>query len=171
MKTEQGFARLLSLENFNNASNGYLVDDSCIFGAEIFVIKSTGNGECVSVVKTSDDNFHSWKLEKFSALNTKRCWSEEFTGARQKWKLAVYLIQKDVQARLANIYVWSNSKTASFEKFSAFKCCQRRGWIYKKFLSLRDLHDPSRGFLVNDTLIVEGQIKAVAAVTEILLNN
>ncbi|KAI8530745.1 hypothetical protein RHMOL_Rhmol11G0083400 [Rhododendron molle] len=51
----------------------------------------------------------------------------------------------------------------------------RRDWIYKKFLSLRDLHDPSRGFLVNDTfitLIVEGQIKAVTAVTRlILLNN
>ncbi|KAE9446255.1 hypothetical protein C3L33_21846, partial [Rhododendron williamsianum] len=179
MKTEHGFARLLSLENFNNASNGYLVDDSCIFGAEIFVIKSTGNGECVSVVKAGDENFHSWKLEKFSALNTERCWSEEFTSAGQKWMLEVYpkgysnqssgylslgiiladsesllperiyaeyrlCIRDQIRGQHVEItgqlalflrvivpnqslahYVKSNSNTASFEQFSAFKCFQR----------------------------------------------
>ncbi|XP_058189030.1 MATH domain and coiled-coil domain-containing protein At3g58400-like [Rhododendron vialii] len=187
MKTEHGFARLLSLENFSNASNGYLVDDSCIFGAEIFVIKSTGNGECVSVVKTGDDNFHSWKLEKFSALNTKRCWSEEFTSAGQKWKLAVYpkgySSQSGEYLCLAIILADSVSLPPGRLLYAEYRLCIRdqiRGqheeitdasWfstsskcLYMEFLSLSALHDPSRGFLVNDTLIVEGQIKFSTAV-------
>ncbi|KAJ8900321.1 hypothetical protein K2173_024961 [Erythroxylum novogranatense] len=39
LKTVFGFNKLLSLEAFNDVRNGYLDDDSCIFGAEVFVIK------------------------------------------------------------------------------------------------------------------------------------
>ncbi|KAI8538137.1 hypothetical protein RHMOL_Rhmol09G0079200 [Rhododendron molle] len=62
---------------------------------------------------------------------------------------------------LADEHAYHSTARADASWFST----SRRGWIYRKFLSLRDLHDPSRGFLVNDTLIVEGEIKAVAAVT------
>ncbi|CAK9146891.1 unnamed protein product [Ilex paraguariensis] len=34
-KTEFGFAKLLSLDTFKDASNGYLIDESCVFGAEM----------------------------------------------------------------------------------------------------------------------------------------
>ncbi|KAA3486081.1 BTB/POZ and MATH domain-containing protein 3 isoform X2 [Gossypium australe] len=50
-KTEWGVSRLLSLDISDNVSMGYLVDDSCIFGAEIFVIKHSGKMECLSMVK------------------------------------------------------------------------------------------------------------------------
>ncbi|CAL5359409.1 unnamed protein product [Camellia sinensis] len=36
MKTEWGFAQLLPLSTFNDADNGYLICDTCVFGAEVF---------------------------------------------------------------------------------------------------------------------------------------
>ncbi|PPD81725.1 hypothetical protein GOBAR_DD21350 [Gossypium barbadense] len=50
-KIEWGVSRLLSLDVSDDVSMGYLVDDSCIFGAEVFVIKHSGRMECLSMVK------------------------------------------------------------------------------------------------------------------------
>ncbi|EOX96392.1 TRAF-like family protein [Theobroma cacao] len=49
MKTEWGFDQLLFLESFNDPSNGYLVDDSCVFGAEVFVTEQTRKLERIRV--------------------------------------------------------------------------------------------------------------------------
>ncbi|XP_031262923.1 ubiquitin carboxyl-terminal hydrolase 12-like, partial [Pistacia vera] len=48
MKTECGFSKFLDLETFLNPSNGYLIKDTCVFGAEVFVIKNTFKGEFLS---------------------------------------------------------------------------------------------------------------------------
>ncbi|KAE8056851.1 hypothetical protein FH972_013587 [Carpinus fangiana] len=40
LKTEWGFAQLLSHDSLNDSSNGYLFDDTCVFGVEVFVIKA-----------------------------------------------------------------------------------------------------------------------------------
>ncbi|XP_059654607.1 ubiquitin C-terminal hydrolase 12-like [Cornus florida] len=71
MKTEWGFDQFLSLDAFNNRSNGYLVNDCCVFGAEVFVIKYAGKGECLSMKKElqaqychafkEDDDLSQWK--------------------------------------------------------------------------------------------------------------
>lgn len=39
-----------------------------------------------------------------------------------------------------------------------------RGHDYPKFLLLNDLKDTSRGFLINDTLIIEAQIEIISTV-------
>nr|XP_011464889.1 PREDICTED: ubiquitin carboxyl-terminal hydrolase 12-like [Fragaria vesca subsp. vesca] len=45
-----GFDRFISLEDFNNVCNGYLVDDQCEFGAEVFVSEMRkGKGEMVAM--------------------------------------------------------------------------------------------------------------------------
>ncbi|XAR52942.1 hypothetical protein NMG60_11021283, partial [Bertholletia excelsa] len=41
LKTEWGFDKLLSLDQLDE-SNGYLFDDCCVFGAEVFVTNFTG---------------------------------------------------------------------------------------------------------------------------------
>lgn len=51
MKKEWGFQELISMEAFGNPCNGYLVDDCCVFGAEICVIDRTCKLESVSMVK------------------------------------------------------------------------------------------------------------------------
>ncbi|GMJ00767.1 hypothetical protein HRI_003745900 [Hibiscus trionum] len=41
MRTKWGFSQFFSQETFNDAANGYLVDDCCTFGAEVFEIQRT----------------------------------------------------------------------------------------------------------------------------------
>ncbi|KAJ0086152.1 hypothetical protein Patl1_07096 [Pistacia atlantica] len=52
-KYESGNLRLEATNVFNDASDGYLVEDSCVFVADVFVCKETitGEGECLSIIK------------------------------------------------------------------------------------------------------------------------
>ena len=50
VKLEWGFDKFIPLEAFNDASNGYFVDDTCVFGAEVFVKeRNIIKGECLSM--------------------------------------------------------------------------------------------------------------------------
>ncbi|KAH1033396.1 hypothetical protein J1N35_045570 [Gossypium stocksii] len=68
-KAEWGVPRLLSLDVFNDVSMGYLVEDCCISGSEVLVIKDSGRTECLSMVKKQLNNIYIWKIEKFSVLD------------------------------------------------------------------------------------------------------
>ncbi|XVE67960.1 hypothetical protein DITRI_Ditri09bG0029900 [Diplodiscus trichospermus] len=84
MKTEWGIAQLLSLDHFKDASNGYLVDDSCTFGVEIFVIKQTGKLERLSMIKPSRNNTITFRLKSYSK-SSDRCLSDIQTIGDSKW--------------------------------------------------------------------------------------
>ena len=60
IKTRCGIAQFLSLDELKDPCNGYLMDDCCIFGAELFVIKYSGKGECLSVIKDPADGTFTW---------------------------------------------------------------------------------------------------------------
>lgn len=84
IKSEWGIPKFLPHKTFKEASNGYLVDDKCVFGAEIFVIKRQGIGECLSMVKSNDAFNRVWKIHNF--FNVEVDWfSEEFTVGDHKW--------------------------------------------------------------------------------------
>ncbi|KAJ0049013.1 hypothetical protein Pint_16586 [Pistacia integerrima] len=61
MKIDWGISKFLDLETFQNPSNGYLVNDTCVFGAEIFIVKNTYNMEHLSMMKPAND-CHTWKV-------------------------------------------------------------------------------------------------------------
>lgn len=87
MKTEWGFDKLISHEALTDASNGYLVDDKCVFGAEVFVCKerSTGKGECLSMIKDAVAGKYTWKKENFSKLDSECYESNTFNAGNHKW--------------------------------------------------------------------------------------
>eukprot|EP00258_Populus_trichocarpa_P024711 XP_024440730.1 uncharacterized protein LOC18105139 isoform X2 [Populus trichocarpa] len=87
-KTERGFDQLLSLQTFNDASNGYLFNDCCVFGAEIFVIKPTGKGELLSMVKKPANGSLTWKIRAFSKLD-RMSYSKAFTAGGRSWRIDV----------------------------------------------------------------------------------
>ncbi|KAL8101546.1 hypothetical protein AgCh_033448 [Apium graveolens] len=94
-KKESGFDRLIPLETFNAATNGYLVDDSCVFGVEVYKVKCTGNGETVKVLEHPREVTFDWKICEFSKickekLNCQGINSEEFTDGECKWRLLLY---------------------------------------------------------------------------------
>lgn len=84
-----GFDKLIPLKEFTDASNGYLIEDKCVFGAEVFVWKErrTAQAECLSRIKWPSTYKHVWKLEIFSKLNAESYRSEPFSVAGQKWYL------------------------------------------------------------------------------------
>ncbi|GAY57505.1 hypothetical protein CUMW_179940, partial [Citrus unshiu] len=87
LKLEWGFDQFIPLEEFNDASNGYLVGDTCVFGAELSVKeRNKCKGECLSMTKlTSASNYkHVWKIENFSKLEAKLYESEVFVAGDQK---------------------------------------------------------------------------------------
>uniref|UniRef100_A0A5B7C3A3 MATH domain-containing protein n=1 Tax=Davidia involucrata TaxID=16924 RepID=A0A5B7C3A3_DAVIN len=90
MKTEWGFDQLLSLDTFKDASNGYLLEDSCVFGAEVFVIKYGGKGECLSMIKEPNGNIYTWKVDNFSAISKDCLLSEKFRIRERNWMLFLY---------------------------------------------------------------------------------
>ncbi|XP_058189340.1 MATH domain and coiled-coil domain-containing protein At1g31390-like [Rhododendron vialii] len=84
MKTEWGFLQLLPLGTFTDAANGYLIHDTGVFGTEVFVVNSTGRGECLDIMEERH-NTHIWKIEKFSSLHDECYCSDDFTLASRKW--------------------------------------------------------------------------------------
>ncbi|XP_060671453.1 uncharacterized protein LOC132803193 [Ziziphus jujuba] len=84
-KKEWGIAQLLSLETFKNLAFGYLVNDSCVCGVEVFVINNTGNWESISLVKEPDNGTFTWKIENFSNLNETHYYSEVFNVEGINW--------------------------------------------------------------------------------------
>ncbi|XP_021808276.1 ubiquitin carboxyl-terminal hydrolase 12-like, partial [Prunus avium] len=62
MKLDWGFDQFLSLKAFTDTSNGFLMADACVFGAEVFVRKekSTCKGECLSMIKDAVMYKHVW---------------------------------------------------------------------------------------------------------------
>ncbi|CAH9060968.1 unnamed protein product [Cuscuta europaea] len=93
MKTEHGFDRLLPWSTFNDPCNGYLVNDTCAFGAEILSVSSATKHECVSLVKAPIKNgSYTWKIDSF--LTLKKCESynssDEFIVEGRKWQLLLY---------------------------------------------------------------------------------
>ncbi|KAM5568573.1 hypothetical protein ABKV19_016233 [Rosa sericea] len=91
-----GFDQFLPLEEFTDASNGYLIDDTCEFGAEVFVSKQvrTGKGEClVSMIKDVTKYKHAWRISNFSQLADERYTSYPFLFTGHKyctWDLQLY---------------------------------------------------------------------------------
>lgn len=85
MKKEWGFARLISLARFKDPENGYLLDGSCLFGVEIFVIPTVVQIGYLSLIKGPTDGIFTWKLNKFSTLGDDVCCSEVFRIQGHQW--------------------------------------------------------------------------------------
>lgn len=78
----------MDLGTFNDPSKGYLIDDTCVFGAEVFVVKNTHKGDCLSMLHGPVTVSHSWKF-KFSQSIEKHE-SESFFGGDYKWYICIH---------------------------------------------------------------------------------
>ncbi|CAK9148651.1 unnamed protein product [Ilex paraguariensis] len=87
MKLEWGFDRFIPLTAFTNPDNGYLVNDTCVFGAEVFVYHKK---ESLLMVKDAIKCKHTWKIERFSKLDKECKDSDTFNAGDQKWKIQLY---------------------------------------------------------------------------------
>ncbi|KAI7982512.1 Ubiquitin carboxyl-terminal hydrolase 12 [Camellia lanceoleosa] len=188
MQTEMGVPKFIDLEVFSDSSNGYLVNDTCVFGVDIFILKQTRKGEYLSVMKEIVTGSYIWNIKSFSALNLDRYESEAFPVEDHKWKIRIYprgngdgkgnsismFLCLDETTLPPNtklfvkfvLRVKSQNKSDDFE----FKVENHFGpsclaWGAQKFMSIVKLNDPKKGYLVGDTCIAEANVTLIGEVT------
>ncbi|KAM7482406.1 hypothetical protein LguiB_006989 [Lonicera macranthoides] len=188
MKTEWGFDQLIPLDIFKNESNGYLIEDNCAFGAEVFVTKYAGKGQCLSMIKESKENTYAWKIDNFSTTNESSLIPEEFEAGGRKWKLWLYP-KRDIKGKGRSLSLYLEladyaTLPPKWRVYAKYKLRMRdqlqsnhfeRGvstWFgdsiksrgFHSFMLLSDLNDTSKGFIVNNTIIVEAEISITATI-------
>ncbi|GMI78952.1 hypothetical protein like AT3G17380 [Hibiscus trionum] len=180
MKTEWGFSQFLSQKTFNDAANGYLVDDCCTFGAEVFEIQRTLKLE-KSVLKKPSGGTITWKMDNFSKLDQNSYKSPVVSIDDIKWNLKVYpkgdtrckdthlsvflvlaephtlppklQVYVKYKLRLRNQINSNHLEGTGEDRFSS--STTSRG--YPKFVSLKDVYESSKGYMVKDSLTVEAE--------------
>ncbi|KAM7482318.1 hypothetical protein LguiB_006901 [Lonicera macranthoides] len=180
IKNEWGVPKLLALTTFNNAANGYLINNCCIFGVEVFVRSCTGKGESFSVIRHPQAGRLSWKVKHFSSLSKRFICSRDFTVGGHKWHLLLYpkgdstviegnslsfflrsndsmghpgqKIYVEYTLRVRNQVAGNHKEQKGVHWFSA----NARGW--SNFMLLSDLTDKRKGYMVKGTVIVEVEI-------------
>ncbi|KAL6954485.1 CSN-associated deubiquitinating enzyme Ubp12 [Sarracenia purpurea var. burkii] len=122
----------------------------------------------------------TWTVENFSRLNTKKLYSEIFYVGGYKWRVLIFpkgnnvdhlSMYLDVADSATLPYGWSRYAQFSLvvinqinNKFTVRKDTQHQfnaresDWGFTSFMPLSELYDPSRGFLVNDTIVVEADV-------------
>ncbi|KAF5737381.1 hypothetical protein HS088_TW13G00261 [Tripterygium wilfordii] len=122
----------------------------------------------------------AWTIENFSRLNTKKHYSDTFVVSGYKWRVLIFpkgnnvdhlSMYLDVADSATLPYGWSRYAQFSLaivnqihNKYSIRKDTQHQfnaresDWGFTSFMALSDLYDPSRGYLVNDTVVVEAEV-------------
>ncbi|MBA0732514.1 hypothetical protein Gogos_016601, partial [Gossypium gossypioides] len=122
----------------------------------------------------------TWRIENFSRLNAKKHYSEVFVVGGYKWRILLFpkgnnvdhlSMYLDVADSASLPYGWSRYAQFSLavvnqihNKYSIRKDTQHQfnaresDWGFTSFMPLGELYDPCRGYLVNDTLIVEAEV-------------
>ncbi|XP_065621467.1 ubiquitin C-terminal hydrolase 12 isoform X6 [Quercus suber] len=122
----------------------------------------------------------TWTIDNFSRFNTKRLYSDVFLVGGYKWRILVFpkgnnvdhlSMYLDVADSAILPYGWSRYTQFSLSvinqihnKYSIRKETHHQfnahesDWGFTSFMPLGELYDPGRGYLVNDTCIVEADV-------------
>ncbi|KAK1263147.1 Ubiquitin carboxyl-terminal hydrolase 13 [Acorus gramineus] len=122
----------------------------------------------------------TWTIENFSRLNTKKHYSEIFFVGGYKWRVLIFpkgnnvdhlSMYLDVADSASLPYGWNRYAQFSLAvinqihgKYTVRKETQHQfnaresDWGFTSFMPLSELYDLSRGYLVNDTCVVEADV-------------
>ncbi|XP_071706732.1 ubiquitin C-terminal hydrolase 12-like [Rutidosis leptorrhynchoides] len=122
----------------------------------------------------------TWTIENFLRVNSKKLYSDVFTIGGYKWRVLIFpkgnnvdhlSMYLDVADSSALAYGWSRYAQFSLAvvnqiqyKFTIRKDTHHQfnsresDWGFTSFMPLSELYDPSRGYLLNDTCIVEADV-------------
>ncbi|XP_027931649.1 ubiquitin carboxyl-terminal hydrolase 13-like isoform X2 [Vigna unguiculata] len=147
---------------------------------EVVAQPETANAVESQPVEDPPSSRFTWRIDNFSRLNTKKLYSEIFVVGGYKWRVLIFpkgnnveylSMYLDVADSASLPYGWSRYAQFSLavvnqihNKYSVRKDTQHQfnaresDWGFTSFMPLGELYDPSRGYLVNDTLIVEAEV-------------
>ena len=93
MKTEWGVAKFIDQKTFENPSNGFLLNDKCTYGAEVFIIQNTIKGERLTVLEKNDEFTceFKWKFENVFSTKSDDEWlqSDFFVCGDCRWYVGI----------------------------------------------------------------------------------
>ncbi|KAA8544398.1 hypothetical protein F0562_022410 [Nyssa sinensis] len=140
----------------------------------------TGNNLENQPVEDPQISRFTWRIVNFSRLNMKKHYSEIFIVGGYEWRILIFpkgnnvdllSMYLDVADSTTLPYGWSRYAQFSFtvinqnhNKYSVRQCTQHQfnaeeaDWGFTSFMPLGELYDPDRGYLVNDTCIVEAEV-------------
>ncbi|KAF4381087.1 hypothetical protein F8388_012009 [Cannabis sativa] len=170
MKKEWGFDQMVLLNTFKNVSNGYLFNDTCAFGVEVFVINHTLNSESLSVFgrKGIKNPIFHWEIKGFSKIKMDDSYyvSEEVNYlsqrlSKQRWQNIFNLSADSNNPDNSTIYAKYCLRVIDQINSKHYEVSELDEWFNSfqgygsEFMSLEDLHKSSNGYILKDTLIVE----------------
>ncbi|KAK2358456.1 TRAF family protein [Trifolium repens] len=190
MKVEWGFDQFISLKDFNLGSNGYLVDDICAFGAEVFVCRerNTSKGESLIMIKDALSYKHTWEIKDFSKLDSECFDSKPFNAGNYTWKIKLYPKGKDndlgkylaLYLTLANptslspgskIYAQTTLRIFDqkqgqnqFGKANKWFSASSHEHGYSRFILLSNFNSQYLGYLMKDTCLVDVEVTVLGVV-------
>ncbi|KAI7982511.1 Ubiquitin carboxyl-terminal hydrolase 12 [Camellia lanceoleosa] len=152
IQTELGVANFIDVEVFSDSSNGYFVDDTCVFGIDIFILKQIRKGEYLKIRIYPRGNGDG----KGNSISMFLCLDQ--TTLPPNTRLFVKFVLR--------VMSQTPTKSDDFE----FKVENHFGpsclaWGAQKFMSIVKLNDPKKGYLVGDTCIVEANVTLIGEVT------
>ncbi|KAJ4846323.1 hypothetical protein Tsubulata_005911 [Turnera subulata] len=188
MKTEWGLRNFISHKALRDISNGYLVDDCCVFGVEVFVIGSPSKGQTLSFVKQPLGGVYTWKVNNFSTLGESCLSSDAFTIQGAKWILQLYpngdsrssgnylalfltLQNKEVfpPGRQVHVHyqllIMNQDTGKHYQRTSGgvWFHSKNSSWGFSEFILLSYLKNQQNGFLVNGSLTIQAEITMMSS--------
>ncbi|XP_052171696.1 uncharacterized protein LOC127787676 [Diospyros lotus] len=190
MKTEWGEAKFLELQVFNDSSNGYLIDDACVFGAEVYVLKMTRKAEYLSTLKEPNTGIYTWTIKPFSAFTLDHYESQWFVAGGHKWRIIFYPRGNGIgKGNSVSAFLSLDESTLPPDTRLVVRYAIRvldqnepkadpfelREEIHfgasfsvlgaQKFMPLAKLNDPKQPYLVGDTCVMEAEVTLFGTVS------
>ncbi|KAL0856229.1 hypothetical protein Bca101_061382 [Brassica carinata] len=179
---EWGYAELIPLSTFHNPSQGYIVQDTCSFGAEIFIVKPVEQQERVTFVSNPPNNVFTWRLLRFSTLQNKFYNSPSFLVGDRYWRLetnprgvgpgtphlSFNLEALGFRPNAVATTTWGAVNLRLRDQLgSNHRLGYSAAWYpirpgYKVGLNIIYIRDLRGGYLVNDSIVLEAEMVMVS---------
>ncbi|CAI9095954.1 OLC1v1032001C1 [Oldenlandia corymbosa var. corymbosa] len=147
------------------------------------VANAAGENQAVAVPPPQASRL-TWTIENFSGLDEQRIFSDEFVAGGNKWKVMIFPKGNRPHAEFPFFSMflavadpdclplgWSCHTKFSLTVVNQVDCKYSRkeevqnmfnqhntDWGFPHIIPLSELHDPEKGFLVNDTLLIEAVV-------------
>ncbi|KAL8482880.1 hypothetical protein ACS0TY_025787 [Phlomoides rotata] len=178
MKQVWGISKFMSMKLLMDPSNGFLIDNNCVFGAEVFILEKSAVFECLSPKNVTVPYKRvslEWEISNFSKLGD--VWtSEQFVVGGHKWDVSVYPKgNKSGKGCYLEVYLHLiDSKSVKVK--ACFSVCikdqmnnkhdkktvdsrwftqSQVNWGWPSFIELNTLEDPRNGFIIKDCCHLE----------------
>ncbi|XP_057730750.1 MATH domain and coiled-coil domain-containing protein At3g58360-like [Arachis stenosperma] len=191
MNIESGFDEFFPLKDFNDRSKGYLVDDICTFGAEVFVCKerNMGKGESLAMIKDVITYKQRWRIDNYSGFASECLESKPFNTGKYKWimklypkgqgsgigsgYLSLYIALADPTSLLSRSKIYAQITLRILDQKQSNDWFGKGNyWIsgssgeigYHRFMLLNNFTSQYNGYLVKDSSLLEAEVTILGVV-------